>query len=480
MEKRSIGAAIALTSALVACGPAQRPPAEVSDLIEGSQVTAVVTELGPGQFQVDYAFEEPQTAMIFSRSGDDYRTTDWRALSDGVRLERLDGFDALVFDVATSETSFEFSARSEIRYNDYAHFVSFSDGGLVVFTGQFELLPVADREAVLALGGDMSQWSGIQPTTAVRIHSERPMVVRGEQVVGDPIEISSGGGAFVYLGNGEITAAESYVGIIDQAMPEWIANTFPDTLAFLFSRLEDGWGFGLEEPAALLFAYEGNENEGFSNKGGVLDRQLIMQSSGQQLDQDDDYVRPYLMWFFAHEAAHLFQFSQGPQLSDGHDSWIHEGAANAMANRILFERTPDNLPYLRYTTARAWTGCIASLENGPLIQAGARGEFQAYYDCGEFIAVITDALLPDHTLYDFWNEMLDDAVNSGEGYSAESYFETLRRLGGDEDMTLQLEAVTANQLESPRDALLSLMTDVGLEPEVTGANMTVGAYRYPQ
>jgi len=472
--------ALGLVLGLGACSPAHLPSDNVAGLVDGTDVTAVVTEIEAGRFRIEYRFAEPQTAMVFSRSGDDYRTESWLSLTDGVVLERLNGFDTLIFDERATGAVFEFRARPEIQYGEYSHFVAFSDGGLALFTGQFELLPIHNRDAALALNGDLSQWSGEQPTLGVRVESDRPMVQRGARVQGSAVEISNGAGAFIYFGDGEIEEAESYVGIVDAALPIWIREEFPNTLAFLFARLETGWGFSLDQPAALLFAYEGNENAGFSNKGGVVDRQLIMQSSGQQLDQEDNYVRPYLMWFFAHEATHLFQFSQGPELSDNRDSWIHEGAANAMANRILYERSAENHPYLNYTTARAWTGCIASLETGPLREAGTRGEFQAYYDCGEFIAVMTDAILTDYTLFEFWNEMLASAATEGDSYGFDTYFATLTRLGADTELISRLRAVVEDPFEDPQVALLQLMIDVGLEPEFTGESNTVRAFQYPQ
>ena len=480
MGLRLIAVVAGLSLLLAACSPPSDRPMESVGLIDGTDVTATVHDIGEGLFRVEYSFATPQSAMIFSRSRNDYRSESWHPLDPGVRLERLNGFDALIFETPTLGASFNVRARPEIRYLEYSHFVSFSDGGLALFTGQFELLPVVAREAALALNGDLSRWNGEQPLLGVRVQSDRPMIRRGERIRSGDVEISTGGGAFIYFGDSQLEASESYVGIMDQELPAWIRETFPDTLAFLFSQLEQGWGFALEQPAALLFAYEGNENPGFSNKGGVLDRQLIMQSSGQQLDQDDDYVRPYLMWFFAHEASHLFQFSRGPQLSDNRDSWIHEGAANAMANRILFEQTPENHAYWRYATARAWSGCIASLENGPLRGAALRGEFQAYYDCGEFMALMTDAMLPELTLYDFWNEMLTDAEMSDNAYNATTYFSTLSRLGVEDDLIARLSAIVDNPTEDPGSVLLQLMIDVGLEPEFTEANNAVRAYRYPQ
>ena len=43
----------------------------------------------------------------------------------------------------------------------------------------------------------------------------------------------------------------------------------------------------------------------------------------------------YVHWFFAHEAAHLFQIDRGVGFASGAQSWIHEGAANTMAYSLI-------------------------------------------------------------------------------------------------------------------------------------------------
>lgn len=487
MLSRSCVPALLIATALAGCqNPANAPgaaraetvSARPADLIADSSVSTHVTDLGGGEFDVRYVFETPQNVMFFSRSETDYRREAWHPTSEGVRLERIAGFDTLVFDTPTQEARFRVTARPDLRYEGYSDYIRFSDGSLMLFTGQFELLPGGSVEAVAALEGDINRFEGVQPVLGVRVLSPTPMIVRGERVEGEAVEISRGGGGFIYIGDGEISASDNYVGLIDPATPDWIRARFPEDLASLFSELERGWGYGLDDKATLLFAFEGYDNPGFSNKGGVLGRQLVIQSSGERLREPDDFVHDYLLWFFAHESVHLFQNVRGPHLDSPQDSWIHEGAANAMANRIMAGLDRPAIAYLRYSFANAYSTCAEALAAGPLRTATQRGQMRAHYACGEFIALMTDAALPDHTLFDFWNAMLERAEAGDGAYNLETYMATARALGMREADAARIEAFVTQGFDQPDRELTSALEDFGLNPQFDD-NLQLIGLTYP-
>lgn len=458
---------LALVCALLFAGfgEAQARSGQAADLIDGTGVTAIVTDLGEGRYSVRYLFDEPQTALFFSRSGTDYRTASWQALDAGVTIERLQGFDALLFDRPRREARFEVTSRPDLSYDGYSHFIAFSDGAQALFTGQFELLPMETRSDILALEGQMSRFAGVQPTLGVRVVSDRRMVMHGERVEGDATEVSRGSGSFVYIGDGQIEYETSYVGILDNGLPQWIRDSFPGDLDFIFGELEAGWGFALPDRATLFFAFEGHERPGFSNKGGVAGNQLMIQSSGQALREENAYIRAYLLWFFAHEGVHLFQNVAPVALRDNSESWLHEGAANAMANGLLARQGEMTEAYLRNSVGRAHTLCLATLNDGALRGAGARNQFEAYYACGEFIALMSAAALPEHDLFDIWNHMQARAAERDGYYGAELYFETLGELGMAPDAIAQLRRLALEPVEDPRHTLDALLVDFGLDPQ---------------
>ncbi|MBR9825781.1 MAG: hypothetical protein GYB36_08265 [Alphaproteobacteria bacterium] len=475
MRYGSVWSLLAACMALCACSPTH---SNARQMIPDVAVSAFVSDNGDGSFTVEYVFAEPHSAWFFSRSETEYRVDAWQALDEGVALERLNGFDAILFDEPVRRARFRLTPQPQLRYEGYSHSIRFSDGSLMLYTGQFEVLPASNREEIESLAGDLSSWTGDQPALGVSITSDLPMIVHGERVRGAALDISTGGGSFVYLGDGAIEMSENYVGLIDPATPDWIRARFPADLAYLIEQLESGWGFALPQPATLLFAFEGHDNPGFSSKGGVLGRQLVIQASGEQLREADDFVHAYLFWFFAHESVHLFQSANDRQLAEREHGWIHEGSANAMANRIMSQRGEAAQAYLHWAFGNAFETCSNALEDGALATAWQRAQSDAYYACGEFVALMTDSALTSHSLYDFWNALLERSEQEDGTYTAQTWFDTARALGMSEADVARLTALISGTLENPREELRLALADFGLDPQF-GDNDRLIAIVYP-
>ena len=433
-------------------------------LIDGTGVTATVSALDTGAFEVSYVFAEPQTALFFSRSGGDYRTGHWSALDDGVTLERIGGFDALLFDTPRTHARFAVQPWFGQITGDYSPYVQFSDGGVAVFTGQFEVLPVADRDAVAALDGNIGYWSGDQPVLGVRILSDDRLVMNGEVLDGAAEDVSRGDGAFVYIGDGEIETGESFVGVLDRGLPGWIRTRFDSDLQAIFAALEAGWGFELPQRATVYFAFEGFDRPGFSNKGGAARSLLMLQSSGEALRNPSPRVLAYLQWFFAHEGTHLFQNEAGLHVVNSEHSWISEGGANTMANAVVgtLEGMPEGTRLSEYQRAHA--GCVQSLSGGPLSSAIQRGDFQANYHCGDLISLMSWAATPNADIYMISEAVALRAQDQG-GVDTDMYLAALAELGADPGLLSQLRSLTTESLANPAAALNAAMVEAGLNPQ---------------
>lgn len=455
--RRAIAAGALLVTACAA------PDDTRGALLEGTGVTATVTALADGRFEVFYRFAEPQEALFFSRSGGDYRMSHWTPLDAGLSLERIGGFDTILLDRPRQEARFSVTPWFGQIPNDYSPFVRFSDGGVALFTGQFEVLPVESREAVVDLNGDIGAWAGEQPWLGVRVVSETRMIMNGEVLTGNAEDISRGDGAFIYIGDGEIEAGESFVGVIDGALPGWIRSRFDADLAEIFGALEAGWGFELPQRATIFFAFEGYDNPGFSNKGGASRSLLMLQSSGQALREPSPQVLAYLQWFFAHEGAHLFQNAAGLDVVTSEYFWISEGGANTMANAVVssLEGMPAETRLREYR--RAYRECVASLAAGPLQEAPRRGDFQAGYQCGDLIGLMSWAATPGGDIYTI-SEAAAERGQGAEGVTADAYFGALLGLGADPILVDRLRVLVAEPLADPAAALSAAMTKAGLNP----------------
>jgi hypothetical protein len=447
-------------------------------LIEGTGVTATVTERTDGRFDIDYVFAEPHAAMVFSRSAGDHRIGAWTPQEEGVRLERLNGLDTLVFDAPRSHVSLIAEPRFVSPEGDYSPFVDFSDGGLALFTGQFELLPVADAEAAAALDGRLDRWQGDQPVLGVRVRSGRRIVFDGAVREGAIEHTTTGGGAFVYLGDGEIVEGRSYVGVIDRALPDWVLASVESDMEAIFETYEARWEHPLTDKAVLYFAFGGYDHPGFSNKGGVAGSVIMLDSSGEAMREASPALHSYLNWFFAHEVAHQFQNISPARQGERADSWIHEGGANTMANAVV-AGMDGGAAYLDAAYAQAWAGCLPVLETGPLQGAGARGAFNAYYDCGSLVSLIAAAGTPGGDLYAIWQAMQSAAVEMDEPIGSALFFAAMGGLGAPAELTGLLREVVVSGVDDPAAALQEAMDMAGLSAEFDAQGQLTGFSETP-
>lgn len=208
------------------------------------------------------------------------------------------------------------------------------------------------------------------------------------------------------------------------------------------------------------------KNDGLNLKGGEIGDLLSLQMSGAQLAEAKPEIRTYVRWFLAHEAAHIFQRTRGNDavlFSDaGGHAWVHEGSANAFAYRIGADLAENPDAYLAEVYAGEYKDCVAHLEKVALVEARASGNFRAYYACGDLIALATDALLPEHDLFDFWNALQTASMKATDTDRAELYFQVLKELGAAAEGVKQLRALV---WEKPRDAsafVQSTMASFGL------------------
>ncbi|MEO0607092.1 MAG: hypothetical protein AAFY82_02595 [Pseudomonadota bacterium] len=446
--------------------------------VSGADMTVVATEIDANTWRVDFHLPSPQRSVFFSRSNGDYRRSTWTPIGTAPDLERVDGFDALFFDEATDTFSYEFAPRTDYIQGDYTPFLEFSDGGKAVYLGQFELLSIASRADLEALAGELRNWQGVQWSFGVRIKSDRPLMVQGARFEGELDQIATGGGTYVYVGDGAVIEGGSFIGVVDNELPAHILKTFNQDIADVFAAYEARWGFALPSKATIYYAFGGYNAPGTSHAGSVIGKDLVvLQSEGAGLREPNPDDRTRALWFFAHEGAHMFQNTVRQNQTRGEDTWIHEGSANSMANSVIraLPGMGDGFVMQEYRTA--FEQCLEALAVGSLVTAHMDGRFAAHYSCGQIFNAAADAALPDHDLFGFWkaySAQLEDDTPS----PAETYFETLEALGADPAVPALIRELAYQDQSDPRPHLIELMSVSGLAPAFDEAGVLV-ALRVP-
>ncbi len=429
---------------------AAAPEGEVQDALQPpAEVAIKLAENPDGSWEVTYDFAEPQSALVLSQAPVTYR--EWTPLSEGVTMWRIGGMEGFAFRKPASRASFRIKPFSGELPAAYTPFLAFSDGSYGVLTGQFRVKPLASLAEAVDFTKSAEEWPAAVMSSQVSITSARAVV---SQAGGAYSEfLPEGDGTIVYVGSLAPVEGDSFRGYIDPGLPAWLREGFDADLGTIFSMLAKGWGHELKAKARVMMVFGGFEAKGLSLKGGAMGDLLSLQMSGEQLADPTPEIRTYVRWFLAHEAAHIFQRARGNDavlFSDGGGhAWVHEGSANAFAYRIGADLADDPDAFLKEVYAEEYRDCVAHLEKAALVEARDSGNFRAYYACGDLIALATDALLPEHDLFDFWNALQTASLKAADTDRAELYFRTLEELGAPAQKVRQLRAFVH---EKPRDA----------------------------
>jgi hypothetical protein len=459
-------AMIVLAAMASACQPGPDPQGAddersvETDAPRQAPIQLTLTDHGDDPWHLDIEIEKSQP-LIFSRSNGDYRRETMTPITDGVTLDRIGGFDTLIIPEGIKRVRLAVTPYTDYVRADYTPFIPFSDGGLALFTGQFELLRVDNVDAVAALDGSLRNWTGTQIPIPLTLISERTLLAHGAVIEGDARVEVEGDGEYIYLGDAELTEGDAFIGVIDPGLPDWIRETLDDDLSMIFEALSTRFGYELPNRATTLFSFRGYDQPGLSNTGGVLPgNMLALETAGDALREPNPRLRQHFQWFFAHEAVHLFQNESG-KFASGHDiAWIHEGGANAMAGRLMIEAGLQSPETYAATLANQFEACAAALSGTTLTDLMYSGTIGPY-DCGELIAVASDAAMADHDLYDLWAAMVK-ASNDADTFDAEDYYTALGTLGADPEIVDQIHALTTDPIVDARSDLLTLLRTAGL------------------
>ena len=368
--------------ALLVASCASTPPAAAPD---GATPAIELRPGAAGEWDAAYTLAAPARTLRFTRNPGDSRRPRWKvpadfeiAQEDGVdRLRRRDGrpFDAVTLSVP---------ARYVVLPKDYAPFSPFTDGALLIHTGQFHACAGAAECPAEA------RW----PLTVVPpagAHTIAHGAVGGRASFADGDE-----GTNVYVGAGEPLATPDFIAVIDRGLPEPVRAALDRLLPPLMRE----FGARLAPPhdKPMLFASldpHAPSDSGLHVQGGVLPGQVFMHLySGDWSQNTEQKVVGFLPWFFAHEAAHLFQYAgEGRGGNHTQQAWIHEGGADAFA-ALSVARLGGTREYVAQRVDQAVGHCATGLRglgDRPLNASAEAGAFDNYYQCGLLMHLAVDA-----------------------------------------------------------------------------------------
>lgn len=405
----------------------------LSEASEKPPISLELTVASAERIEVTYTLDRPAEALHFAQELGGYRTELWHSAgdrfrwvpeADGERVERRDGapFAAVTFELPIDYRPLPKS---------YAPFSPFSEGSTLIHSGQFH--------ACLSLPCD-----GTDAVPVIVRAPGKTIGVGGRRTDGEARFVSDKEGTNIFVGLLAPVGANGFVAIIDPGLPDDLRNhldvSLPNSIDY-FAAIYGPLSFTPELYVSIDSRPGPGGNE--STQGGTLPNQIFMHFDGARARERLSAGSPYWMdWFFAHEAAHLFQQDQvGALPGDETAAWLHEGGADAMAALALVGRGEAERAYVRDRLATAATDCATGLAAQPLDRASAAGNFDLHYQCGLIFWLAADRslrLAGRDGLHDL-NRALFASARQGGPWSVTAFVERARALGVSDDIVARID-----------------------------------------
>jgi hypothetical protein len=420
----------------------------------------VAIELLPhdAQWEVRYALSAPARELRFVRiDAKGGRASSWTAVDPGFSITLVDGEEVVrrTDGAAFDHAAFRMAPLYAVLEKDYAPFAPFGDGGLLIHTGRF-------HACAGTCAGDETFQLSLQPPAGAH-------AIANGQVV-DAVHFEDrDNGTNLYVGRALPVTTPDVVAVIDQAFQ-------PDTRARLESllpRLMAFYGkvFGALPTRPMLYASrdENHPGGGYGYQGGTLPGQVFMHFYGRHEAFGTPEFARKVDWFFAHEAAHLYQHYE--QAEPG-DSWIHEGGADALAAVALQALGVIDRGAVQAKLQASVEPCAKGIAQHPLKDANATGSFDAYYSCGFVMQMAVDAAALRASggkcgLACVWREYQSD-VADGKPWNSETFIGVVARRA-DEPTARFLRTLVNEVVDQPAAVINQGMAQAGWTLAPAGA-----------
>ena len=206
---------------------------------------------------------------------------------------------------------------------------------------------------------------------------------------------------------------------LDPGLPAQVSEALRTGLLRLPDYYAEAFGHGLEARSQLMVLYE----QGFAGQlkveGDTVRGQSLIKFTGEGFGKDSPEARTLVYQTLAHETGHLYQL-EDTRSAEAPD-WLHEGAAEALADEALFMtglwKAED---YLKALT-EAKQDCADELKNGPLNRAAREERHRAGYVCGQTILVAVTAQNKGANVKAMWQAFLAYAREAEAGFTVEAF-----------------------------------------------------------
>jgi len=354
-----------------------------------------IKRLSVDQWQANWSFSEPIEAFRVYPPRLSFRARSWNLPSSDFSLEETDE-GAIISQGGALFDSLEIQFRSDSQYDPatYVPVLPFSDGGAAIYSGHFSGDILRRDEWISVPSNFMLQGLPGENTLLAQWASEmRPV--------------------YVYFGKQVPKESEQVVMIADDQMPQWLQDTFAESVPAVTLVFSDQLGYQLDDtPLVFIAAGKLLETDGYSVKGAGLHSQFTVMLTGTALVIGSRERERMFEKLLAHELLHTWQQAMpGGDFNPG-QSWLHEGSADALAAYGLYKAGVWSAVELEDFYQRQESTCTESLGESSLFEAADAGNWTAVYACGylEFTDGVEDPFL-------LWRQLTAAAHRQGTPYT---------------------------------------------------------------
>lgn len=404
----------------------------------------------------------PARELRFERPAGAFHARVFEIVTPGYRLER-DG------DLEVLRAAGEPARIIRVRFpefdaeltREYEFFRRFSDGSVALYTGHLLAGTASTAGAAPGAACDdclVRRFELVPPPGAAVVVGGRRAVRRLSWTD------ESGRGTYVYFGAIRPVVSDDVISVIDPGLPGWLGRRTREALPRLFALYRDRLSAAPRTRPVVLFDYKAGEATGYSSGGGTLPGLIQLGVEGRAWESESTSALEQLLHFLAHESAHVWN-GEIAHYEGTADAWMHEGSADAFAQRALRRlEVIGEARFLEYQTD-ALNDCRRGLTVTTLRESAARGQPRLAYTCGNLIALLTERSLQAQgaDLFDFWRLLIARARRQGGAYTADDYQAVWRGMGAREADIAELGAFLAGRMDA--EALVAALRGRGVSVE---------------
>ncbi len=320
---------------------------------------------------------------------------------DGQQVSRLDG---AVFD----KFSFELNPATKFYDRKYVPVERVGDRGWAISSQAFAPNGASHR----------LRFSGLDETFTIYANGRQKSL---------DAELDGENSGVVYIGPSDQVVSGAATMIAGNNIPDWLVSKVSDDLEKASAKIAKRLNKAPQTPPTVTLSYEANWGSK-SYKGGVLKDVITLHLRGFDLSQPDQHFQDFVTNLIIHEAVHVWNGTMFKSMENSEQSWLHEGAAEYIANRLWM-----NDDEFRAAATSALNSCRMSLGSDSIMLTETASRGRTPYNCGHLVHLIAEQASlknADADVFNLWRVVFDRAELNERQYDSEMFLSVVDEIAG--------------------------------------------------